>query len=150
MILYRIANCKYINSLDGIGARQFGARWNSKGNAVVYLASSRALSVLEVLVHLQPLFTPNGFCVADIEVPDDKILTLDIKSLPANWKELDSSPELKKIGDDFLKNGEYLMLKVPSAIVEQEHNYMLNPSHPDTTKVKIINKRPFNFDERLL
>lgn len=150
MILYRISNCNYITSLEGIGAKQYGARWNNKGTAVVYLGSSRALSILEVLVHLQPLITPNNFCLAEIEVPENNILTLNVSSLPPNWKGLDSSPELKKFGDQFVKHGEYLALKVPSAIVEQEYNYLLNPLHPEMKNVRVIKTVPFNFDERLM
>jgi RES domain-containing protein len=103
MILYRIANCKYITNLDGMGARLYGARWNSKGNAVVYLASSRALAVLEVLVHLPALVYPTKFCIAEIEVPDNSILTLDIKSLPDNWQDASSPAELKTLGNQFIK-----------------------------------------------
>jgi RES domain-containing protein len=150
MILYRIANCNYITNLDGMGARLYGARWNSKGNAVVYLASSRALAVLEVLVHLQPLFIPSNFCVAEIEVPDNSILTLDIQSLPDNWQSASSPPELKTLGNQFIKETKYLLMKVPSSVVPEEYNYLLNPRHSDISKVKIINTSPFSFDDRLL
>ncbi|MCQ6958993.1 RES family NAD+ phosphorylase [Mucilaginibacter aquariorum] len=150
MILYRIANCNYITNLDGMGARLYGARWNSKGNAVVYLASSRALAVLEVLVHLQPLFTPSNFCLAEIEVPDNSILTLDIKSLPNNWQDASSPTQLKTLGNQFIKETKYLLMKVPSSVVPEEHNYLLNPRHTDISKVKILNNYPFSFDDRLL
>jgi RES domain-containing protein len=150
MILYRIANCNYITSLDGMGARLYGARWNSKGNAVVYLASSRALAMLEVLVHLQPLFTPPNFCLVQIEVPDDSILTLDIKSLPDNWQDASSPAELKTLGNQFIKETKYLLMKVPSSVVPDEYNYLLNPRHPDIDKVKVLNTSPFSFDDRLI
>ena len=150
MILYRIANCNYITNLDGMGARLYGARWNSKGNAVVYLASSRALAVLEVLVHLQPLFTPSNFCLVEIEVPDNSILTLDIKSLPDNWQDASSPSELKTLGNQFIKETKYLLMKVPSSVVPEEYNYLLNPRHADISKVKILNTYPFSFDDRLL
>lgn len=150
MILYRIANCNYITNLDGMGARLYGARWNSKGNAVVYLASSRALAVLEVLVHLQPLFTPSNFCLAEIEVPDSSILTFDIKSLPDNWQDASSPSELKALGNQFIKETKYLLMKVPSSVVPEEYNYLLNPRHTDISKVKILSTYPFSFDDRLL
>lgn len=132
-----------------MGARLYGARWNSKGTAVVYLASSRALAVLEVLVHLPPLFTPPNFCIAEIEVPDDSFLTLDIKSLPDNWQDASSPAELKTLGNQFIKETKYLMMKVPSSVVPEEYNYLLNPWHPDINKVKIRNNHPFSFDDRL-
>lgn len=150
MILYRISHCDYIHDLDGAGARLYGARWNSKGNAMVYLTSSRALAVLEVLVHLPPLLIPENFCVAEIEVPDRSAISLDTADLPKNWKDISPSAEIRQIGNKFLKDRKHLMMKVPSTIVEQEFNYLLNPSHPDMKKVKIIKTSPFNFDERLI
>lgn len=150
MILYRIAACDYINSLDGTGARLYGSRWNSKGVSAVFMASSRALSVLEVLVHVQQLVSPTNFCSAEIEVPDNSILTLDIKTLPDNWAHHSPPASLREIGNHFVKEGIYLMLKVPSAIVPEESNYILNPFHPDIHKVKIARTKPFSFDKRLL
>lgn len=149
MVLYRISNCKYIDSLDGIGARLYGGRWNSKGYAMIYTASSRALAVLEVLVHLPPLFTPDNFCLGEIEIPDSKILTIDANTLPVNWKDVSSPQELKKIGNQFLNDSMYLAMRVPSSVVEQEFNYLLNPAHPLISKVK-VNSSAFNFDDRLL
>jgi len=117
---------------------------------MVYTASSRALAVLEVLVHLQPLFIPSNFCVAEIKAPDSNILTFDTTQLPANWKDVSPPAELKQIGNKFLKDGRYLLMKVPSSIVEQEFNYLLNPAHPDMQKVKFLKTETFNFDNRLL
>ncbi|MFA6249732.1 MAG: RES family NAD+ phosphorylase [Mucilaginibacter sp.] len=150
MILYRIANCTYIKDLSGTGARLYGGRWNSEGKSMVYMASSRALAVLEVLVHLPPLLLPDNFCVAEVEVPNNSILTLDIKSLPDNWQDASSPAELKTLGNQFIKETKYLMMKVPSSVVPEEYNYLLNPWHPDIKKVKIINTHPFTFDDRLI
>jgi RES domain-containing protein len=150
MILYRIANCQYITRLDGEGARIYGARWNSEGKAMVYLASSRALAVLEVLVHLPPVQIPDNYCIVEVEVPDAELLTLDATTLPDNWKDISPPAILKLIGDRFLKDNKYLMMKVPSSVVEQEPNYLLNPLHPDMEKVRILNKQPFSFDLRLI
>ncbi|MFD0792989.1 RES family NAD+ phosphorylase [Mucilaginibacter litoreus] len=150
MILYRIAKCNYINDLTGTGARLYGGRWNTEGRSMVYLASSRALAVLEVLVHLQPLFTPTDFCLAEIKVPDNDILTLDVNSLPHNWKDISPPAALKQIGNQFIKETKHLMMKVPSVVVPQEFNYLLNPWHPDIKKVSIANIQPFNFDDRLV
>ena len=150
MILYRIANCNYIKDLSGTGARLYGGRWNSEGKSMVYMASSRALAVLEVLVHLPPLLLPDNFCVAEVEVPKNSILTLDIKSLPDNWQDASSPAELKTLGNQFIKETKYLMMKVPSSVVPEEYNYLLNPWHPDIKRVKILNTHPFTFDDRLI
>jgi RES domain-containing protein len=150
MILYRVANCKYADDLSGTGARLYGGRWNSEGKPMLYLASSRALAVLEVLVHLTPLIIPSDFCLTEIKLPEDRIIALDTALLPVNWRDIPSPAILREIGDDFLKKQQYLLMKVPSSIVPAECNYLLNPLHPDAKSIEILTKAPFNFDERLL
>ena len=150
MKLYRISDCSYINDLSGTGSRLFGGRWSNKGRPGFYLASTRALSVLEVLVHLQPLLVPDNFCLAEIEVPDNSITRIALASLPKNWKNIAPIADIKKIGDDFLAENKFLLLQLPSAIVPEEFNYMVNPLHPDMAKVKVIKQEPFSFDERLV
>lgn len=150
MVLYRISRCVYINDLSGTGTLLFGGRWSNKGIPGLYLASSRALSVLEVLVHLQPMFIPDDYCLAEIEVPDNSVEIPDLSDLPSNWAKVAPPHQLKGIGDSFLKVGKKLMLKLPSAIVPNEFNYLLNPLHPDMAKVHIMKQEPFSFDERLI
>ncbi|AYL96849.1 RES family NAD+ phosphorylase [Mucilaginibacter celer] len=149
MILYRIVKCSYANDLSGTGARLYGGRWNSEGRAMLYTASSRALAVLEVLVHLQPLIVPDNFCLTEIAVPDGEVATIDIDLLPVNWQDVDPPLILRSFGDAFLKKQEHLLMKVPSSVVPDEYNYLLNPLHPDAGKVKLIKQQSFRFDERL-
>ena len=150
MILYRIAKCTYVTDLSGAGARLYGGRWNSVGRSMVYMASTRALAVLEVLVHLSPAIFPGDFCIAEFEVPDTNILNLDVSELPESWQDASAPVGLKQLGDSFLKQQQYLLMKVPSAIVPQEFNYLINPLHPEASKIKLIKQQPFNFDERLI
>jgi RES domain-containing protein len=150
MILYRIARCPYANDLSGTGARLYGGRWSGIGKAVVYLASSSSLAVLEVLVHLQPLMVPDDYCRTEVEVPHDNILSVKINELPADWRDISPPQILTRFGDSFIKEGKYLLLKVPSSIVPNEFNYILNPAHPDMSKVKLLNREPFDFDSRLV
>jgi len=150
MILYRIAKCLYINDLSGTGARLYGGRWNGVGNAMVYLAANRAMAVLEVLVHLSPTIFPQDFCIAEIEVPGNSVLTVDNQALPANWQDVSPPNELKQLGDYFIKQQQYLLMKVPSAILPQEFNYLMNPLHPEAVKIKVLNQQSFSFDERLV
>jgi RES domain-containing protein len=150
MILYRIGDCNYINDLTGTGTRLFGGRWSSKGKPGLYLASSRALAVLEVLVHLQPLFIPDNYCLAEIEVPESNIEQADVSHLPSNWKDISPPGQIKKIGDDFLRDKKHLTLQLPSAIVQAEYNFLVNPLHPDMAGVKVLKQEPFGFDERLV
>jgi RES domain-containing protein len=149
MILYRLAKENYVDDLSGTGARLYGGRWNSKGMAAVYLASSKALALLEVLVHLPPLIEPKNYFCAEIEVPENSVTEISIAGLPYNWADMQSPPALKSIGDDFLQENKYLLLKVPSAIVQAEYNYLLNVQHPDMKNVRVVKKELFNFDKRL-
>lgn len=149
MILYRITNARYADDLSGNGARLYGGRWNSEGRAMVYLASSRSLAILESLAHLVPTNVPGEYMMLTIETPDD-LLEINAKLLPANWNEYPEPNILKQIGNSFLQKNEYLLLKVPSVIVPEEFNYLMNPTHPKAGKVKITKKSPFIFDERIV
>jgi RES domain-containing protein len=149
MILYRLVNCVYADDLSGNGARLYGGRWNSEGKAMVYLASSRSLAVLEALAHLSPTNMPDDFCMMTVEVPDD-FEEVDVATLPPDWQEYPEIQTLKQTGNDFLKNKRNLLLKVPSALVNEEYNYLMNPLHAKAVSVKVVSKKPFSFDERLL
>ena len=147
MILYRIVKCAYAD-LSGTGARLYGGRWNSEGRSAVYLTSSRSLAVLEALVHLSPTNLPNDFCIMTIDAPDN-VFELSVDKLPNNWDEYPEPNSLKQLGNNFLLNQKHLLLKVPSAIVNEEYNYLLNPLHQDAGLVKILSTKPFVFDQRL-
>lgn len=147
--LYRITRCIHANDLSGAGARLYGGRWNSIGKAMIYTASSRALATLEALVHLPTAIIPDNFCLVTIEVPED-VFEADIRIFPPNWNVFPEPEILRRTGDYFLKQGEHLLMKVPSAIVKEEYNYLINPQHPKANKIKITHTGPFTFDERLL
>ncbi len=149
MLLYRITSVKYADDLSGNGARLYGGRWNSEGKPMVYLASSRSLAVLESLAHVVATNIPNEFVLLTIDAPDD-FLAIPENVLPDNWNEYPEQYILKQIGNSFLQRNEHLLLKVPSALVPEEFNYLLNPLHPKAGKVRIVKKAPFNFDDRLL
>ncbi|UOE50164.1 RES family NAD+ phosphorylase [Mucilaginibacter sp. SMC90] len=150
MIVYRLSKQAYIKDLSGRGAELNGGRWNSKGTAVVYTSSSRALAVLEVAVHTPLGFIPSDYFMATIELPNDSaIFKLEVDQLPEKWN---SNPLIKatqQIGDSFVKASKYLALQVPSATVAGDFNYLLNPLHPDFKSVKIITADFFEFDSRL-
>jgi RES domain-containing protein len=150
MIVYRLSKQAYINDLSGRGAELNGGRWNSKGTAVVYTSSSRALAVLEVAVHTPLGFMPSDYFMVTIELPDSSaIFKPGIDQLPEKWN---SNPLIKatqQIGDSFVKANMYLALQVPSATVAGDFNYLLNPLHIDFKSVKIIAADLFEFDSRL-
>jgi len=148
MLIYRISSSKYIEDLSGAGAKAYGGRWNNKGTAIVYLAESRAMAVMEVLVHLRSDEVDKPFVLATFDVPDDKIKNISVLDLPKNWRDPQAAGDLKRIGDTFVSDGSYLFLKVPSVILEEEFNFILNPKHLDREKIKLINRRNFTFDKR--
>lgn len=153
MKVFRIEREKYLkSSLSGIGAAtNNGNRWNSLNTKLVYTSESRALATLEVSVHLDlSEDLPIDRHYVEIEIPDDIIiLEVNIEDLPDKW---DSKPPLlvtQTIGDDFVLENEAAILKVPSSIVPQEFNYLINPNHPDTKKIKVKNSQSMSFDNRL-
>lgn len=152
MKVYRIERDKYLDTtLQGVGAALTeGYRWNSLNTYLVYTAESRALATLEVSVHLDfAEDLPSDRFYVEIEIPDDiEILELSIDELPENW---DSKPpilETQFIGDDFVSQNNAAVLKVPSAIVPPEFNYLINPRHPDSKKIKVISEQRLQFDNR--
>jgi RES domain-containing protein len=153
MLVYRIEREKYLSStLTGIGASVTkGYRWNSLQTKLVYTAESRALATLEVSVHLdlsQDL--PLDRYYIEIEIPDDIIvLEVNAEDLPPGWDDKPPTIITQIIGDDFVTHGESAVLKVPSSIVHQESNYLINPNHPDAKRIRIRSTSPMVFDSRL-
>lgn len=148
MLIYRIAASKYIEDLSGAGSKQYGGRWNDKGVAMVYFAQSRAMAVMELLVHLRPEEIDRDFILAVFEVSDASVLTIDSNDLPKNWKDKSEVETLKEIGNKFIKSNQYLLMKVPSVIIEEEFNFIFNPNHAAADTIKLVEKRVFKFDTR--
>jgi RES domain-containing protein len=149
MTLYRIGDCNYIKDLTGKGAALYGARWNSKNTYMLYTAQSASLALLEAVVHIGKL-PVNNYCMATIWIPDTAILQIKPKELPTNWNTYPAPDVLKKTGDEFVKEGKYLAMAVPSVLMDIEYNYLLNPAHTLYSKVKITSLSPLKIDERVL
>lgn len=153
MKVYRIDREKYLSTaLSGAGAaKSEGFRWNSIGTSLVYTAESRALAVLEVAVHLDlNEDLPQDRWILEIDVPDDiQILEIDVDDLPENWNAKPPITITQYVGDEFVNQNIAAVLKVPSAIIPEESNYVINPLHPDAIKIKVISKKQLQFDSRL-
>lgn len=153
MKVFRIEREKYLETtLSGIGASMTeGFRWNSLYTKLVYTAESRALATLEVAVHLDlNEDLPDDRFYVEIEIPNNiKMQEVKIEDLPENWNSKPPILVTQVIGDDFIAQNFAAVLKVPSSIVPQEFNYLINPNHPDAKKLKIISKIAMNFDSRL-
>jgi len=151
MKVFRLAKGKYKNDLSGIGSEKYGGRWNNKGTRIVYTAESRSLAVLELAVHVAFNILPKNYFIIEIEIPENEIKELDIKLLKRkDWKSHPPIELTQSLGDTFIKEQNSLCLKVPSAIVEGDYNYLINPARPDFNKIKIIGSSVFEFDDRLL
>lgn len=150
MRVWRLAR-RVHSAVDGEGARRVGGRWNSPGIPVVYTSSTLSLAVLELLVHTDPDLVPNDLHGFEIEVPDS--LTprlLDVGTLPSNWRPIPNHPACRAIGDDWLHGRSHALLGVPSAVVPEELNYLINPAHPAAGAIRVVRSRAFSFDQRLL
>jgi RES domain-containing protein len=150
MIVFRLSKSKYSNDLSGSGAEKTGGRWNNKGKPLIYTSSSRALCVTEIAVHTPLGIVPKDYELISLEIPDGVgILEIRISELPSNWKSFPHANSTRICGDSFIATGKYLVLKVPSAVVQGDFNYLINPKHADSSKIRIINIERFQFDERL-
>jgi RES domain-containing protein len=148
MILYRLTNGEYIKDLSGTGSKLYGGRWNSAGINAIYTTENISLAVLEILVHIKRYKQPLNYHLVFIEIPGTFSPAVIIKEkLKRNWK--DDIAYSQFMGDEFLKSTNELLLKVPSAIVDQENNFIINPKHPGISKIKITASKIFEFDERL-
>lgn len=147
---WRIIKSKYASSaIDGEGSRLHGSRWTSPGFRVVHASQSLSLATLEVLVHLQSSALLSEYAVFAIEVPDDCVEVLDSIRLPDSWRLYPAPVQLRRFGDAWIKNKTSVALRVPSAIIVQEHNYLINPEHQDFYRIKIKGPEPLDVDQRV-
>lgn len=143
MLVYRICKKKFATNLDGQGAKQFGARWNSPGNAAIYTSTHLSLAALELLVHTELDLIPSDLVWVQIEIPD----SLDQEKYSGS--EAPDERSGRAYGDNWLQTKHSLSLMVPSAVIAIEQNVILNPNHKDFTSVKLLKQLPFSFDSRL-
>lgn len=150
MQAWRIAKQAYALDLSGAGARLTGGRWNSQGIAAIYAGTTPEIAAMEKLVHSSDLL-PKDLVLAKIELPNDAGLyqRYVVKDLPDGWDALPSSALAISIGDKFLQEAKHLGLIVPSAIMPEASNIVLNPNHPAFGEVTISIVRSFEFDSRL-
>ena len=150
IVVWRIVKKKYeATAFDGEGASEYGGRWNSSGKRVVYTAGSKSLALLELLVHLDSSVLSN-YVVIPVTFGDALLSDVDILSSPPDWKGHPAPVELRDIGDGWLDSFGSAVLQVPSAIVPDESNYLINPDHSDFSSVEIGASVLFEIDLRLL
>jgi RES domain-containing protein len=138
------------HAFDGEGARLYGGRWNSPGAAMVYCSATASLAVLEVFANVQRSDLAEHFVLITCTFDNGLIEHLNVADLDRDWRRSPAPAQLQEIGDEWLASGRSPVLAVPSAIIEHEQNFLLNPSHRSFTKIQRGRPKPFTFDLRLL
>lgn len=151
IFVYRLTKRKWkATAFDGEGAMTYGGRWNSKGKSCVYVSGSESLAMLEIMVHLDDNSLLQHYIMYKITLAEKDILSLASGKLPEEWRDEPAPPETADIGDVWLEGMTSLALAVPSVIVPNEYNYILNPAHPDfKSTVQTAKEVNFQPDDRL-
>ena len=147
MIVYRLSHAKYATSLNSSGAAN---RWNRAFQFVIYCSENISLCALELLAHTNGIRPAGEFKVMEIEIKNPVgVKAIDAKELPENWHQLHSYAQTQMIGSEWYESKSSLCLKIPSAIIQSEYNYIIHTQHPHfTKKVKLKATRDFFWDNR--
>jgi RES domain-containing protein len=150
MQVWRISKAKYAEAaFNGEGARLFSGRWNPTGVRMVYTSSSLALAALEFFVHLDPSVAPDDLVSISASIPSNlKVEKILAKDLPEDWREIENLGR-QAMGAGWIQQNRSVALQVPSAVIEEEWNILLNPAHPDFSQIEVASSKPFRFDDRM-
>lgn len=151
LIAWRVDKAKWAGtSFNGDGASKEGGRWNSAGVRVVYVSASLAMAALEKYIHL-PKPVPAGMRLVRFKLTFDESLVrrVDPADLPPDWRDAPPPAAVQAIGDKWARDGKSAILAVPSALIPDETNYLLNPAHRDFRKIAVGAPQPFDFDYRI-
>lgn len=148
--LWRLcAKAHAAKAFSGEGAFLYGGRWNPPGLSLIYTSATLSLAALELYVNVEPEDVPGAFISMEALVPEGASLeTIDLKSLPRAWRRCPAPAALQAIGRRWLEQGETLLLSVPSVVIPEERNFLINPQHPEFSKLAIQRPKPFSFDPR--
>ena len=149
MKVYRIGRTKFASDISGEGARLFGGRWNHKLTPCIYTSESRALALLEYTVNINIEEIPRALSITTFEIPSAEIELIKEDKLPGNWKRSPAPSSTKDFGTYLLKTSTNSIFKIPSSIIPEEYNYLLNPLHVDAKHFKIVEVKDFIYDVRL-
>jgi RES domain-containing protein len=148
--LWRLYRARHGPGLDGLGGLFADGRWHTLGERVVYFGGSAAIVVLERLAHTDPDLLPGDLRLARFEFPAPVLETKveEFATLPASWNQDENAT--RRIGGRWRRQGSSCLLTVPSAILPEESNFVLNPEHPDAKRLRLVRERPFTFHPRLI
>lgn len=148
MLVYRIGKTKHAGDLSGEGAKINGGRWNHKNIPCIYTSESRALSLLEYTVNVNIENIPRALSVTTIEIPDKEILIINEKQLPGNWRSVPIPSSTQDFGTQLLKISSNKIIKIPSSVIAEEFNYILNPIY-SSNFFKIVEIKDLVYDVRI-
>lgn len=138
------------DDLSGSGSQLSGGRWNAVGTAMVYASPSLALAVLETFVHLASGGLPLNRFVVRLDIPDALMHSATVVDTPpAGWDAEPAGGTSVALGERWIKRGASAILRVPSIIVPEEHNVLINPAHPDAVQIKARKIRRYLYDARM-
>jgi RES domain-containing protein len=149
MLVYRIGNAMYAGDLTGEGAKIHGGRWNHITVPCLYTSGSRALTVLEYSVNVNISKILRALAVTTIEIQDATIMEMQVADLPGNWRESPAPSSTKDFGSALLMAADFPVIKIPSTIIPEEYNYILNPHLRDAKKFRIKETKDFIYDVRI-
>jgi len=136
--------------MGGRGGLFTSGRWHTRGRRVIYASSSLALAALETLVHVDRAELPPDLVQIELDVPDAlEIERIDQAALPQGWRRYPAPEALQHLGDEWLERQRTLVLRVPSAVIPEEDNCLVNPAHADARRLAVISTRAFVYDVRL-
>lgn len=148
--LYRLIKQKYARqALAGRGGLEADGRWHSTGRPIVYLASSEALAVLEVRVHLGSVVPVDPYAILTVELPARLVEVLGHEQWPRGWDSIPFGPATQRIGDRWLSEARSAALRVPSVHTSSDFNVLLNPAHARASRARIVGRARYTFDSRL-
>lgn len=150
LTIYRIDREKRRHDvLSGKGAEIYGGRWNLPGTAAVYTAGSRSLAILEMLVHFDLRHQlPQDRILVALQIPQEYVKAMSVDEIPEDWAAVPQGVRSQQIFSDFVRSGG-LALEVPSVVVPEEHNFILNPRSTAFDEVKVTSIVPLDLDKRL-
>ena len=149
IVVWRLSREVYAaESFSGEGSRRFGGRWSPAGLSVAYSSESRSLAALEVLANVRDpaILFARPWVVIAAAIPGE--LIEHPSRVPPNWRDTPYPSETQRFGAEWIQAARSVALRVPSAVVLGEFNYLLNPAHPDFGRVKVGKPEPFSFDPR--
>ena len=150
IVAWRLEKKKYeADAMKGEAARQYPGRWNSLDVPMVYTCGAASLAVLEVRVHVGPEGEGIPYALFRIEIAGNLIKSVSGRSLPPDWRQNPPPSSTQMLGARWAKNCDSAVLRVPSVIVPDEFNYLINPLHKDYSKIKKITKQDYFLDSRL-